>query len=473
MDQLVSDLLATGPLVSLVLAALLVLVVESIVTKSEPLSHGLSVLGLLGAIGVAVAGIDSRGSAFGGMLRTGGYANFFAVLFFISALLTIVFARDYLRKRNAEFGEFYLLILFATMGMVLMAAATDLIIVFLGIELMSVCLYVLAGFVRSSISANESSLKYFLLGAFATGFLLYGIAFLYGSTGTTSISAITQHFDLYSSSLLFLTGIALFIVGLAFKIGAVPFHMWVPDVYQGSPTPVSGFMATGAKAAAFSIFVSMFALRYANGAQIGTLLAILAAASMILGNIVAIAQTNVKRMLAYSSVAHAGYMLTGLAAGNAYGRDGILFYVLSYALMNLGAFGLISYMERDGEKHLTFDDYAGLGTTKPFMAALMAVFMFSLAGIPPFAGFFGKYYLFVGAIEGGYTWLAIVGVLASVVSVYYYLRLVMVMYFQDASSAEPVVFSLPSAALLLLAALVLLGLGVYPSSLLGIINTLY
>jgi NADH-quinone oxidoreductase subunit N len=354
-----------------------------------------------------------------------------------------------------------------------MAAATDLIIVFLGIELMSVCLYVLAGFVRSSISANESSLKYFLLGAFATGFLLYGIAFLYGSTGTTSISAITEHFDLYSSSLLFLTGIALFIVGLAFKVGAVPFHMWVPDVYQGSPTPVSGFMATGAKAAAFSIFVSMFALRYANGAQIGTLLAILAAASMILGNIVAIAQTNVKRMLAYSSVAHAGYMLTGLAAGNAYGRDGILFYVLSYAFMNLGAFGLISYMEREGEKHLTFDDYAGLGTTKPFMAALMAVFMFSLAGIPPFAGFFGKYYLFVGAIEGGYTWLAIVGVLASVVSVYYYLRLVMVMYFQEATTTEPVAFSLPSAALLLLAALVLLGLGVYPSSLLGLINTLY
>jgi NADH-quinone oxidoreductase subunit N len=473
MDQLTTDLLSIGPLLSLVVVALLVLLFESLVKKSEPVSYWTSVAGLLVSIGVAVPGISSHGTAFHGMLRAGGYANFFSILFFISALLTIVFARDYLRKRNSEFGEFYLLILFATMGMVLMAAATDLIIVFLGIELMSICLYVLAGFVRASVLSNESSLKYFLLGAFATGFLLYGIALLYGSTGTTSISAITDHFELYSSSLLFLTGIALLIVGLSFKIGAVPFHMWVPDVYQGSPSPVSGFMATGAKAAGFSIFVGMFAFRYAHGAQIGTLLAILAAASMILGNVVAIAQTNVKRMLAYSSVAHAGYMLTGLAAGNQYGRDGILFYILSYAFMNLGAFGLISFMEREGEKHLTFDDYAGLGTTRPFLAALMSVFMFSLAGIPPFAGFIGKYYLFLGAVEGGFTWLAIVGVLASVVSVYYYLRLVMVMYFKDSLGGETVSFSAPSAALLLISALILLGLGVFPSSLLSIITTLY
>ncbi len=473
MDLLTPHLLSIGPLLTLVAVALLVLLLESIITKSEPVSFWTSVAGLLVSIGIAVPGIAVHGSAFGGMLRTGGSANYFSIIFFICALLTIVFSRDYLKKRDSVFGEFYLLILFATVGMVLMAAAADLIIVFLGIELMSICLYVLAGFIRGSVLSNESSLKYFLLGAFATGFLLYGIALLYGSTGSTSITFLTEHFETYASSRLFLAGIGLLIVGLAFKIGAVPFHMWVPDVYQGAPTPVSGFMATGAKAAAFSIIIGLFAQRFVHGVQIGTLLAILAAASMILGNVVAIAQTNVKRMLAYSSIAHAGYMLTGLAAGNAYGRDGILFYLLAYAFMNLGAFGLISFMEQEGEKHLTFDDYAGLGTTKPFLAVLMSVFMFSLAGIPPFAGFFGKYYIFVGAVQADMTWLAIVGVLMSVVSVFYYLRLVMVMYFQDTLIGQTASYSASSAAFVVLAALILLGLGVFPSSLLAIITTLY
>lgn len=473
MDLLTPDLLSIGPLLTLVALALLILVFESFLKQSEPVTYWATVLGMVACIGVAVPGVSTHGSAFNGMLRVGGYSNYFSILFFFSALLTAVFSREYLVKRSSHFGEFYLLIIFATMGMVLMAAATDLIIVFLGIELMSICLYVLAGFVRTSTLSNESSMKYFLLGAFATGFLLYGIALLYGATGTTNISTITLQFETYASSLLFLAGIAMLIVGLAFKIGAVPFHMWVPDVYQGAPTPVSGFMATGAKAAGFSILVGIFGQHFSSGAQIGTLLAILAAASMILGNIVAIAQSNVKRMLAYSSVAHAGYMLTGLAAGNQHGREGILFYLLAYALMNLGAFGLISFMEREGEKHLTFEDYSGLGTTRPFLAALMSVFMFSLAGIPPFAGFFGKYYLFVGAVEAGLTWLAILGVLASVVSVYYYLRLVMVMYFEESAAVQTVTYSIQSAALLLLAAVILLGLGIYPSSLLALISTLF
>src|ERR1041385_8095420 len=307
-----------------------------------------SALGLISCAIISAGTVGFTGSAFGGMVTSGGYASLFSALFAVSALVTILLSRDYL---------------------------------------ISICLCVLAGFMRKRSISNESSLKYFLLGAFATGFLLYGIAFIYGAAGTTSITYLTDHFTRLAASEYFWVGIGLLMVGFAFKVGGVPFHMWIPDVYQGSPTPVSGFMSTGAKAAAFSAFLLVFAHpQFAGQQRLRTALAVLSAASMVLGNIVAVSQSNIKRMLAYSSIAHAGYMIAGLAALSQAGRDGILFYLIVYTFMNLGAFGVLAVLEREEEKNLSFEDYAGLAGRRPLLAALMAVFMLSLAGIPPMAG---------------------------------------------------------------------------------------
>jgi len=354
--------------------------------------------------------------------------------------------------------------------MVLMATAADLIIIFLGLELMSICFYVLAGFMRKRALSNESALKYFLLGAFATGFLLYGIALIYGASGSTKISFLVHNYGIISVSPFFWIGIGLLFIGLAFKVGGVPFHMWIPDVYQGAPTPVSGFMSTGGKAAAFAAIILVFLTSDTSlGDGVAKMIIIVSALSMIVGNIVAISQTNLKRMLAYSSIAHAGYILVGIAANNQIGKSGVIFYLFSYTFMNLGAFGILSLMERE-EKNLSYDDYSGLGFRHPVLAAFMSIFLFSLAGIPPFAGFFGKYYVFVAAIDAGLTWLAILGVLMSVVSVYYYLRLIVVMYFREGDQQLPVTISRASYAVIILCILAVVELGVYPSSLLSIIT---
>jgi len=469
----ITELFAIAPIISVTIVSLIVLLVEAFVKKGEKTGFWISVLGLIITAYLSVDTMSLTGTAFNRMVNVGGFGSMFAALFSTAALLTIMLSRDYLTKEHANFGEFYLLILFSTLGMMLMAFAADLIVIFLGLELMSICLYVLAGFLRKRPLANESSLKYFLLGAFATGFLLYGIALLYGASGTTNISFIVQNFSALSFSPFFWVGIGLLMVGLAFKVGAVPFHMWVPDVYQGSPTTVSGFMATGAKAAAFAAFVLLFIHPQSeNPEQVKIVLAVISAASMIVGNIVAISQSNIKRMLAYSSIAHAGYMLAGLAAGNQIGKTGILFYLVTYTFMNIGAFGVLSLIEKEEERNLTFDDYAGLGSKKPLIAALMSIFIFSLAGIPPFAGFFGKYYVFVAAINADLTWLAILGVLMSVVSVYYYLRLIMVMYFKEGNVQFDESVSRISFAALAISALIIIGLGIYPGYILSIINNL-
>lgn len=468
-----TELFAIAPIISITIVSLIVLLVEALVKRSEWLSYWISVVGLVLTAYFAIATMPLMGTAFNRMVTVGGFGSMFATLFSVAALLTIILSKDYLQKEHANFGEFYLLILFSTLGMMLMSSAADLIVMFLGLELMSICLYVLAGFLRRKVLANEASLKYFLLGAFATGFLLFGIALLYGASGTTNISIIVQNFSTLSASPFFWIGIGLLLIGLAFKVGAVPFHMWIPDVYQGSPTTVSGFMATGAKAAAFAAFVLLFIHPQSqNPEQVKTVLAVISAASMIVGNIIAISQLNIKRMLAYSSIAHAGYMLAGLAAGNQLGKTGILFYLVTYTFMNIGAFGILSLLEKEEEKNLTFDDYAGLGFKRPFLAALMSIFMFSLAGIPPFAGFFGKYYVFVAAINADLTWLAILGVLMSVVSVYYYLRLTVLMYFTEGEMQIEGIISKTSLAVLTIAALIIIELGVYPSSILTIINNL-
>lgn len=463
------DLIASGPLTVVSLMAVAVLVVESLRDRTEGLNCWLALAGLLLAMLVAVQSVGASGTAYAGMLMTGGYSSYFDIVFSLAGLLTVMLSRSYIEKEGIEHGEYYSLILFAIAGMMLMAGALDLITFFLGLELMSIAFYIMAGFARKRLASNEAALKYFLLGAFATGFLLYGIALMYGSTGTTRLADIMMGLPVYSRRLLFLIGVALLMVGLVFKVAAVPFHMWVPDVYEGSPTTVSGFMSTGGKAAAFSAFLLIFspALLSVMG-SVREILAVLATLSMVVGNVIAISQNNIKRMLAYSSIAHAGYILTGIVAANSAGSNGVLFYLMAYTVMNVGAFGVLSILESNDGGNLTFDDYAGLSSRRPILAALMATFMFSLAGIPPFAGFFGKYYVFAGAIEGGYTWLAIVGVLMSVVSVYYYLRLVVLMYFKDQVSADAGGVPRLGVAALVISAAALLFFGIYPSSILSV-----
>ena len=459
-----SDITSSAPLVSLVLFSLLTLIVESLGKDKPVFSYWVSLVGVAVSLVLSFRHLGAGTPVFGGMLLQGGFSGYCNIIFLTSALLTILMSRDYLDRMESHRGEFYILILFSTTGMMLMAGALNLITIFLGIELMSVSLYVLAGFMRKRVRSNESALKYFLLGAFATGFLLYGIALIYGTSGTTDLIAISRLFPQLSHNAIFLIGCGMLVVAFSFKIAAVPFHMWAPDVYEGAPTTISGFMSTGAKAAAFATFLLVFVRVFdIAGSSLSQIIAVIAAASMIVGNITAIAQNNVKRMLAYSSIAHAGYMLSGIAAANVEGETGILFYLLAYTFVNVGAFGVVSMMERQDDKHLSFDDYAGLSARRPMLALLMSIFMFSLAGIPPFAGFFGKYYVFLAAVKANMTWLAILGVLTSLVSVYYYLRLVVLMYFREGEADLEKPAPLESVIALIVAAAFIVVLGLYPS----------
>ena len=357
--------------------------------------------------------------------------------------------------------------------MMLMAGAKDLFVIFLGLELMSICFYALAGISRKKLKANEASLKYFLLGAFATGFTVYGIALIYGSAQTTSLDFITRNFSSLTSNVLFVSGMLLFLIGFSFKIAAFPFHMWVPDVYQGSGTTVAGLFSTGGKAAAFSaILVTFFAVFSSSVANtFEPYLAVIAVLSMLFGSIVAIAQDDIKRMLAYSSIAHAGYMTIGLASGNYDGVAGIIFYLLAYTFMNLGAFGIVSIIEGKGETNLSIKSYAGLASKHPALAAMLSIFMFSLAGIPPFAGFFGKYYVFIAAIKAHLTWLAIVGVISSVISVYFYLRIVVLMYFKEPESELSVQKQNTGLVAVTISVLLVIILGISPGAIIKLITS--
>lgn len=406
------------------------------------------------------------------MIATGGNVNIFYFLFNIGAALVCLLSIDYIKKYGTNYGEYYILLQTSVLGMMLMAGAKDLFTIFLGLELMSISFYVLAGINRRSFSATEAALKYFLLGAFATGFIVYGIALMYGSLGTTSIDSIIQNFDVLSSNILFILGALLFLIGFSFKIAAFPFHMWVPDVYHGAPTTVAGIFSTGGKAAAFSaIIVTFFALFTGTHQNIFTpYLSVIAVFSMLFGSVVAIVQTNIKRMLAYSSISHAGYITIGLAAGNPDGVAGIIFYLAAYTFMNLGAFGIIALIEGKDETNLEISSYSGLGNKYPVLAGALSIFMFSLAGIPPFAGFFGKYYVFISAIKADLTWLAIVGVISSVISVYFYLRIVVVMYFKSAEQPLFLEKSNTGLTAVMVSLLIVIVLGVLPGSFIDLVS---
>lgn len=468
------DLWLIAPLITVTVTGLIILTVEAFRQRSANLSYYISLIGLITAFSLTAATEWTTQPAFNKMYLQSPYSSFFSLMFLGTGILTILLSKSYLERQNIHRSEYYMLIIFSIAGMMLMASAMDLIVLFLGIELMSICLYVLAGFMRTKEQSNESSLKYFLLGAFATGFLLYGIALIYGVTGTTNLEAIAASFALHSSNTIFLIGVVFLLVAFAFKVAAAPFHMWAPDVYEGAPTTVTGFMSTGVKAAGFAAFAAVFLRTFDfAGTRVTEVLAIVAAVSMIIGNVTALAQSNLKRMLAYSSIAHAGYILIGLAAANPDGQTGILFYLAAYIVVNIGAFGIISLVEeKDGSK-LTYDDYAGFSAQKPFLAALMSIFMFSLAGIPPFAGFFGKYYVFLAAVKADMVWLAVVGVLTSLISVYYYLRLVIIMYFRDGQAdvaAKPALAALVSITV---AAYLVVQLGIYPSIIVDIAQQVF
>jgi len=451
---------------------LLSLVVEMFYKKSELVLPWISIAVFVSTAYYSLLSSYMTGTAFNNMLSVGGMTHLFYFIFNFGAAVAVLLSIDHIKKIGIYFGEFYIIMQSAVLGMMLLASAKDLVVIFLGLEQMSVCFYILTGFNRKQNSSNEAALKYFLLGAFASGFVVYGMALIYGAVGSLSIPAISLYLVKGLPASIFVVGVLLFIIGFSFKVAAVPFHMWVPDVYQGAPTTVTAFMSTGGKAAAFSALIVVLVPVFNNLTKnnFSPLLAVLAVATMLYGAVVAIAQTDLKRMLAYSSIAHAGYMLLGLASANPDGITGIVFYLGAYTFMNLGAFGVISMVESKTSTQVDLKSFTGLAAKYPLPAALLTIFMFALAGIPPFAGFFGKYFVFVSAIEANMTWLAIIGVLSSAISAYFYLRVVVVMYFKPAEVEVEIEPSYQSLLGIFISALLVLVMGVFPNSIIQLIN---
>ncbi len=431
------DYLTILPLIILIAWSCVLLLVDLFIPKTRKW-----ITALLAAGGLAVTliftalQIGKSSVGFNNMVVLDGFSTFANVLLLISGLFGIALAHGYVKRMGIQRGEYFILIIFSVTGMMLMAQAADLIIVFLALELLSIPLYVLAAFTRK-VESEESGVKYFLLGAFATGFVVYGTALIFGSTGTTSLTAIAESASNGTSGLLLSIGAALLLVGFGFKVAAVPYHMWTPDVYQGAPTSVTAFMSSGAKIAGFVALLRVFATAFPSiSSDMTNILWVMSALTMIVGNVVAISQTNIKRMLAYSSIAHAGYILMAFVP---YGNKAVvatsiaagLFYLLTYVLTNFGAWAVVISLEKAEGKGLEISDYSGLAKKYPALAAAMAIFMLSFIGFPPTLGMVGKFYLFRAAIEGGFSGLAILGVVTSLVSAYYYLRVVVNMYFRE------------------------------------------
>ncbi|MCY7362915.1 MAG: NADH-quinone oxidoreductase subunit N [Ignavibacteria bacterium] len=431
------DLLEIIPLLIITFTATLILLLEVFIKKSSNIIFGFSLISVLAAIITSFKPILADKIIFNNFLKISNTSTTFSIIILIGILITIIASKNYIEKENINFGEYYSLILFSVMGMLLMIFANDILIIFIGLELMSISFYVLVGFLRLRQKSNESALKYFLLGAFMTGFILYGIALIYGITGSTTLSVIYQNHTIHTNYV-FIIGSALFIIGFMFKIGVFPFHMWIPDVYDGAPTVVSGMLSTAGKVAAVgTIFPIILALNITNFKLIFSVAAV---ATMMYGNIIALAQTNIKRLLAYSSIASAGYIFVGIAAMNEFAVQGIAYYLIAYTFMQLGAFIVVSILEKrdDGSreyKNIDIDYYKGLGKRNPVIALFMTFFLLSLAGIPPLAGFWGKYYLFYAAIQSNLIWLSIIGILLSLIGVYYYLKIIVFMWFTPATDS--------------------------------------
>ncbi len=425
--------------------------------------------------------VQPRTELFGAMMVADGYSAFFNIIFLGAAGLSILSSLRYLDNEGLQYPEYYILILLSTLGMMLMASTLDLISIFISLEIMSLSVYVLVGFRRNDRRSNEAAMKYFILGAVASAILLYGTALLYGTTGTLQITEILARITTTPTLMtpVFHIGAWLVVVGFLFKVAAVPFHMWMPDVYEGAPTPITGFMTTGIKAASFAAFVRVFiALGYGKDLEtvlhgrIHDVIWVLALLTMLIGNIIALTQTNLKRMLAYSSIAHTGYILVGMLAapGSEAGFAPVLMYLASYTVMNLGAFSVLSVLARKGDSELNLHDLAGLAKRHPWLSFSLTIFLFSMAGIPPTAGFASKYYLLYSAVQAGEVWLVVLAVLCSAIAVYYYLRVIVYMYMRESGVNDRPVRITPAFAAFAVAMMVAMTLqiGILPSKMIAI-----
>jgi len=464
-----TSLNAIVPMACVTAAAIAAMVAEAFREPGERMPIG--PLGAIGLVGAAIASIvlwNHNTSSFG-VVVADNFGLFVTFVLIIVGLLSLAISEPTIDREQLPRGEYYALMLFAIAGMMLMATASDLLVIFLALEVLSLAVYVLTGIRRDSATGTEAAFKYFLLGAFSSAFFLYGIAFTYGLTGSTRLDRVGSLIasQAMAPTPMQLLAVGLLLVGFAFKVSAVPFHMWTPDAYEGAPPAVTAFMSTGVKAAAFAAFVRVFLSAFEPlRADWGAVLWVIAAATMIVGAVVGVAQSNVKRMLAYSSIAHGGYLLVALLSGNDYGKGAVLFYLLTYAVTNIGAFGVIAVLDTTDRPNDRVRDYAGLAIDRPGLAALMTVFLLSLGGFPPMAGFIAKWYVFSAAVKAGYNWLAIIGVLTSVVSVFFYLRIVVMMYMTPASSETPArVASIPRMAglALVVSALLIFYLGILPT----------
>ena len=429
----------------------------------------LTVAGTLLCMGLLYA--NQGGESFGGMFQADSYSFFFKNLILISVIFTSLISERYLPVVSLRNGEYYSLLVFAAVGMMFMASAADLVLLYMGLELMALSVYCMVGLLKQETRSNEAALKYFLMGAFSSGLLLYGISLVYGMTGTTKLVLLAQRLTELgiTENPALLAGVGLILAAFLFKVAAVPFHMWTPDVYEGAPTSVTAFMSVGPKAASFAVLGRVFFLAFSEvHIHWGPILACIALFTMGIGNIMALSQKSIKRMLAYSAIAHAGYALLGVLAGTSEGLSATMNYLLVYAFMNMGAFGIIIMLCQKEQRGEDLEDYRGLAKQHPMVAALMLIFMFSLTGIPPTAGFVGKFYLFMAAINAGYTGVVIVAVVFSAISAYFYLRVVRYMYMLDPEKDVVVNVSPGLSTALVLSVIGVLGLGLVPGSILHV-----
>ncbi len=479
-----SDILAVAPMLWVILTAMVVLMVDLVLPRDRKSACvAVSLAGLAIAAFSCVSLWDNGGgmpkTGFNGTVVADDFALAFQGILIVVAALSILLSEKYIQQKGINYGEYYALLLFSTSGAMLMATSRELITIFIGLEVLSIALYILSGFARTEARSEESAMKYFLLGSFSSAFFLYGIALVYGGTGTTRLDTLTTVPGAALTASYTVAGFALLLIGLGFKAAIVPFHSWTPDVYEGAPTSVTAFMSAGAKCGAFAALVRVAIVLLPLSAIFHDVLWALAILTMVIGNFVAIVQTNIKRMLAYSSIAHAGYILVGLLAGSSGAANadpsirteayaGILFYILAYTFMNLGAFGVLILLARRGDELNNIEDLQGLAQTQPWAAAIMALFMFSLAGVPPAAGFFGKFYVFIAAVHAQQYGLAVIGLVASVVGAAYYLKIVYTMYFQPATREYPANvwrFSPGANVALIISAIATLAFGMFPSGL--------
>ena len=458
------------PEIILTLTGILIMFLEAVANdKQKSIFAPISIVGLAAAL-FAAATADP-GTAFHDMLMIDVFGTFFRVLVIGVGILTVFSSSEYLHRENSPGGEFYALLLFSVMGQCIMVTANELIMIFIGLEISSISSYILAGYLRDDPRNNESALKYFLLGSFATAFLLYGVAWIYGITATTNLELVRKAVETPGFDSFALAGIAaaLIFVGLGFKISAVPFQVWAPDVYQGAPAPISAFLSVGPKAAAFAILLRVFLTAFGPISDRWTpFVWACALATMIAGNFAALKQTNIKRMLAYSSIANAGYMLVAVTAHSDTGAAAVMFYLAAYALTNIGAFAIITYFARKGERYVSIDDFAGLAQRQPMMSAMMTIFLLSLIGVPLTGGFFGKFYIFKASLDAKLIWLTVLGLLNSAVAAYYYLYILVVMYMKEPGESvedlPPVGFGIKVAVYA--SAVGTLILGIFPSTIL-------